>query len=193
MMATIGVSGRYLASVRDGHAANGVRQAIATAPTCWAICGRALLDRVDDGARQRRAFLMAREVLTRALGFEHDPGHVADGFEGYWPEAVSAESITASVPSKTALATSLASARVGVGQADHGLEHLGRRDDGHAELVAAVDQLLLDRRDALGADLDRHIAAGDEQAVGDLDDRLPCTRWLPRARSWTTTMAVSLD
>ena len=35
---------------------------------------------------------------------------------GYWPAAVSADSITASVPSSTALATSLTSARVGVGQ-----------------------------------------------------------------------------
>ena len=34
---------------------------------------------------------------------------------GYCPLAVSAESMTASVPSKTALATSLASARVGRG------------------------------------------------------------------------------
>ncbi len=34
---------------------------------------------------------------------------------GYWPLAVSAESMTASVPSKMALATSLASARVGRG------------------------------------------------------------------------------
>ena len=32
---------------------------------------------------------------------------------GYLPEAVSAESMTASVPSNTAVATSLASARVG--------------------------------------------------------------------------------
>jgi hypothetical protein len=34
---------------------------------------------------------------------------------GYWPEADSAESITASVPSSTALATSETSARVGTG------------------------------------------------------------------------------
>ena len=34
---------------------------------------------------------------------------------GYLPAAVSAESITASVPSSTALATSLTSARVGTG------------------------------------------------------------------------------
>src|SRR5947207_8029952 len=36
---------------------------------------------------------------------------------GYWPEADSAESITASVPSSTALATSETSARVGTGLA----------------------------------------------------------------------------
>ncbi|MNX41437.1 hypothetical protein D3C86_718390 [compost metagenome] len=34
---------------------------------------------------------------------------------GNWPAAVSAESITASVPSSTALATSITSARVGSG------------------------------------------------------------------------------
>jgi hypothetical protein len=34
---------------------------------------------------------------------------------GYWPAAVSADSITASAPSNTAPATSLASARVGAG------------------------------------------------------------------------------
>ena len=36
-------------------------------------------------------------------------------FTGYLPAAVSADSITASVPSSTALATSLTSARVGTG------------------------------------------------------------------------------
>ena len=36
-------------------------------------------------------------------------------FTGYLPAAVSADSITASVPSSTALATSLTSARVGIG------------------------------------------------------------------------------
>src|SRR5438105_1415546 len=36
---------------------------------------------------------------------------------GYWPEADSADSITASVPSSTALATSETSARVGTGLA----------------------------------------------------------------------------
>ncbi len=34
---------------------------------------------------------------------------------GYWPAAVSADSITASVPSSTAFATSITSARVGIG------------------------------------------------------------------------------
>ena len=38
---------------------------------------------------------------------------VATASTGYWPMAVSPESITASVPSSTALKTSLASARVG--------------------------------------------------------------------------------
>ncbi len=42
---------------------------------------------------------------------------VATTSGGSWPIAVSAESISASVPSKTALATSLTSARVGAGAA----------------------------------------------------------------------------
>ena len=40
---------------------------------------------------------------------------VAAAWKGYFPEAVSSESITASVPSSMALNTSLASARVGSG------------------------------------------------------------------------------
>ena len=47
--------------------------------------------------------------------------------------AVSADSMSASVPSNTALATSVASARVGVGADDHRLEHLGGGDDGQAD------------------------------------------------------------
>ena len=56
---------------------------------------------------------------------------------GCLPAAVSADSITASVPSITALATSDTSARVGIGVDDHRLHHLRRGDD-HAVLVARL-------------------------------------------------------
>ena len=53
------------------------------------------------------------------LGIFSAPKHTfaitATVSEGYCPAAVSAESITASVPSNTALATSITSARVGIG------------------------------------------------------------------------------
>ena len=54
----------------------------------------------------------------------HDPHH----FDRILPDRVSAESITASVPSNTAFATSEASARVGRMVLCHRLQHLRRRD-----------------------------------------------------------------
>ena len=57
------------------------------------------------------------EILM--LGILSAPKHtraiVATVSAGYCPAAVSAESITASVPSNTAFATSITSARVGIG------------------------------------------------------------------------------
>ena len=41
---------------------------------------------------------------------------IATASTGYWPTALSCESITASVPSRIALATSVTSARVGRGE-----------------------------------------------------------------------------
>ena len=54
-------------------------------------------------------------MLAGLLGLQADLGHLDHRFHGYLPAAVSADSITASVPSSTALATSLTSARVGTG------------------------------------------------------------------------------
>ena len=89
---------------------------------------------------------------------------------GYMPRAVSPESITASVPSKMALATSVASARVG-------------RDDEiiDSSICVAVmtgllarlhfaDDLLLHDRHALHRNLDAEIAARHHDAVGCSDD-----------------------
>ncbi len=85
---------------------------------------------------------------------------------GYWPLAVSAESITASVPSSTALATSETSARVGTG-----LEII---DSIICVAVmvslfssrASADHVLLQRRHRGVAHLHREVAARDHDAVG---------------------------
>ena len=91
---------------------------------------------------------------------------------GYWPTAVSPESMTAEVPSRIALATSLASARVGSGLRDHRLEHLRRRDRRLPVLERAEDDPLLDERHGRGADLDAEVAARDHDRVGGADDRV---------------------
>ena len=52
----------------------------------------------------------------------------------------------------------------------HGVEHLGRGDDGLVGRVALGDDLLLDVRHELGSDLDSQVAAGDHDAVGGLED-----------------------
>ena len=91
---------------------------------------------------------------------------------GYCPAAVSAESITASVPSRIAFATSLASARVGRGLRDHRLEHLRRGDHRTAELVAERDDALLRDRHLLERQLDAEVAARDHHRVGRAHDAL---------------------
>ena len=89
---------------------------------------------------------------------------------GWAPTLVSAESITAEVPSMTALATSVASARVGSAGDDHRLEHLRGRDDELARLCRAEDRVLLHERHARDARLDAVVAARDHHAVGRGDD-----------------------
>ena len=89
---------------------------------------------------------------------------------GYLPAAVSALSITASVPSSTALATSLTSARVGTG--------LTIIDSIICVAVmttlsisrAMLDHALLQRRHGGVADFDRQVAARDHDAVAGLED-----------------------
>ena len=68
-----------------------------------------------------------------------------------------------------------------LGVLDHRLEHLGRGDHGLPGLEAARDDLLLQHRHHLGADLDAEIATGDHQPVGlgeDLVERLDRLRLL---------------
>ena len=82
-------------------------------------------------ATWRAAAAMASEEVWRGSGrapsvMARQPGSASvratmrsimfTASNGYWPAAVSAESITASAPSNTAVATSDASARVGVGE-----------------------------------------------------------------------------
>ena len=90
---------------------------------------------------------------------------------GYWPDAVSAESISASLPSSTAFATSEASARVGRGFCvmDSSIcvaVITGRRAS------RALDDLLLHDRHAFGTHLHAEIAARDHHAVGHFENRV---------------------
>ena len=80
---------------------------------------------------------------------------------GKSPLAVSPDSITQSDPSMTALATSLASALVGL---DHGLQHLGGADDRLACPVALGNHGLLSNEDLLCGDLNTHVSSCNHQA-----------------------------
>ena len=91
---------------------------------------------------------------------------------GYSPTAVSWESITASVPSRIALATSATSARVGREEDDHRVEHLRGGDRGAGERAGQRDHLLLHDRHLLDAQLDAEVAARDHHAVGGAHDLL---------------------
>ena len=84
---------------------------------------------------------------------------------GYLPTLVSPESITASAPSSTALATSEASARVGPRVLDHRVEHLGGDDDRLGVLPAQLHGALLHQRHLVQRQLDAEVAAGDHDAV----------------------------
>ena len=89
---------------------------------------------------------------------------------GYLPDAVSADSITASVPSSTALATSDTSARVGTGLLDHRLHHLRCGDRELVALARHADHPFLQAGHRRVADFDGEVAARDHDAVGGVDD-----------------------
>ena len=95
---------------------------------------------------------------------------MATASTGYLPTADSPESITASVPSYTALATSETSARVGRGILDHRLQHLRRRDHRLEILRCAADDVLLNRRHLLRRNFDAQIAARHHDSVGSLQN-----------------------
>ena len=69
-----------------------------------------------------------------------------------------------------AVATSLTSARVGVGDVIIDFEHLRRDDHRLSELARAGDDPVLQRRHALGRKLDAKVAARDHDRVGKRDD-----------------------
>ena len=89
---------------------------------------------------------------------------------GRAPTAVSSESMSASVPSITALATSFTSARVGSGERVIDSSICVAVITGLPGHVAEADDLLLDQRHPARRDLDPEVAAGDHHRVGDRDD-----------------------
>ena len=89
---------------------------------------------------------------------------------GYCPTLVSPDSITASAPSSTALATSEASARVGRGAEIIDSSIWVADDDRLGVAAGGLDDLLLQERHVLEGALDAEVAAGDHEAVEGLDD-----------------------
>ena len=81
-----------------------------------------------------------------------DPASMATASTGYFPMADSPESITQSVPSRIALATSVDSARVGRRFSVIGLEHLRGRDHRFPEKIGLAHEPLLNHRDLLDGD-----------------------------------------
>ena len=69
-----------------------------------------------------------------------------------------------SAPSRTAFATSVASARVGRGARDHRLEHLRRDDHRPRRGAGRAQQVLLEERDLLHRQLDAEVAPRDHHA-----------------------------
>ena len=97
---------------------------------------------------------------------------VATASIGCAPTLVSPESISASAPSSTAFATSLASARVGRDIAIIDSSIWVATMTGFAELARQRDRALLHQRDLLERQLHAEVAARDHDPVERLDDLL---------------------
>ena len=97
---------------------------------------------------------------------------IATDSTGHAPTALSWESITASVPSRIALATSVTSARVGREEATIESSICVAVITGRARAPDERDDLLLHDRDLLDLHLDAEVAAGDHHAVGGAHDLL---------------------
>ena len=111
------------------------------------------------GAGASRSRVMMRRIASTAS-------------RGYSPAAVSAESITASVPSRIALATSLASARVGRGCSIIDSSICVAVITGRPMRLRERDDLLLRDRHFLERQLDAEVAARDHHRVGRAQDLL---------------------
>ncbi len=85
---------------------------------------------------------------------------------GSWPIAVSPDSITASVPSKTALATSLTSARVGDGAVIIDSSICVAVITGTPSFDAVTQDALLEVRDVLDRAVDAEVPASDHHRIG---------------------------
>ena len=94
---------------------------------------------------------------------------------GNLPIADSPESMTQSVPSRIALATSVASARVGRRLVDHRLEHLCGSDHRFAGEIRLRDELFLRVRDFFDWHLHPEIAARHHDAIGGGEDFVECS------------------
>jgi hypothetical protein len=113
-------------------------------------------------SRGRRAGMRLDLVMMRRIA--------CTASRGYAPAAVSAESITASVPSRIAFATSLASARVGRGCSIIDSSICVAVITGRPRPLARGDDLLLRERHALVRQLDAQVAARDHHGVGGAED-----------------------
>ncbi len=91
---------------------------------------------------------------------------------GYCPRAVSPESISASLPSSTALATSEASARVGRGFCVMDSSICVAVITGTPRVARARDNLLLHHGHDFRAHLHAEIAARDHHAIGNFENRV---------------------
>src|SRR5574341_1224258 len=106
--------GRYL-EIRRAVVPDSVKTAMARMSRSWAACAAdsQMVSEMERGAPSRRRRKTPRCMWSSASATMR--AMMATASRGYLPAAVSAESMTASVPSKMALATSEASARVGRG------------------------------------------------------------------------------
>ena len=93
---------------------------------------------------------------------------------GNAPAAVSAESITASVPSSIGVGDVVRFGARRPRVLDHRLEHLRRRDHGPAVAVREPDDPLLRERHLLERQLDAEIAARDHHGIARLQNSLQC-------------------
>ena len=103
---------------------------------------------------------------------------------GYLPTLVSPDSMIASAPSRTALAQSLASARVGREFSIIDSSIWVATMTGLAVAPGDLDGALLDQRHLLERQLDAEVAAGDHHAVERVDDLARGCRPPAASRSW---------